>query len=231
MLGDAKTRPAAENQLQDWLRALLSQKRFEDMEQLATAGLFQDAASLPVAEKCQEFRVRTCLAAGKPKEALALAKGLYNLCAMRNTSRAIDLISECIYDLNKDNDPAAAVRKFKLEQIKGASTTATTQPVGANGVPFLASVTIDPRLYESAIASTTLKDDAFAALMAQGNLLLLADRPAEARKAFEKARALSTEKTLVPATEGIARSIRAQDGCVGRANAWVLSLRQQDSGQ
>ncbi len=38
------------------------------------------------------------------------------------------------------------------------------------------------------------------------------------------------EKELVEATANVARGIRAEDGNVGRANAWILSARQQATG-
>jgi hypothetical protein len=57
-----------------------------------------------------------------------------------------------------------------------------------------------------------------------GDLLLLADRPKEARAAFEKAYTLASDKDLATASESIARCMRAEDGSIGRANAWVLSI-------
>jgi hypothetical protein len=61
--------------------------------------------------------------------------------------------------------------------------------------------------------------------MGWGNLLLLSDKPKEANKAFEAAYRISPEKQLAAATEALARAMRAEDGNVERANAWVLSLR------
>jgi hypothetical protein len=62
-------------------------------------------------------------------------------------------------------------------------------------------------------------------MLGKGNLLLLAGKPAEAKKVFDKAYTLASDKNLAAATESVARAIRAEDSAVGRANAWILSLR------
>jgi hypothetical protein len=92
------------------------------------------------------------------------------------------------------------------------------------GENILKSIKIDASPYEEVLArlpnSTSFRD-----LMARGNLLLLADRPSDALASFELAYDLAKHKDLAVATEGIARAIRAQDGSVGRANAYVVSLQ------
>jgi tetratricopeptide (TPR) repeat protein len=219
LLTDSKSGKAAVESFPTWAKALMAQKRFDDVEDLAVNCISARPDLLDFVETCQEARVRAKLAAGKPQEALARAKALYNVCAMPNTSKAIDLISECIYDLNKDADPAAAVRKFKLEQIKGAS--ATTRPAAG----LLADVQIDHKAFERAVEKIELTDNGWPAMFGRGNLLLLAGRPADARRIFDKAYALASDKNLAAAAESIARTIRAEDGTVGRANAWIMSLR------
>lgn len=231
MLGDANRGTKATDQLPNWLKLLLGQKRFDEVEEIALAGILTHPDSLAMVERCQEFRVRASLAGGKPKEALALAKGLYNVSSMPGTSHAIDLVSECLYDLNKDAGPAAIVKKYKLQQIHGAAMPANGQPAADVEKLLLADVRVDPKAYQEAIAAADLSEDGFIGLMTKGNLLLLADQPKDAKKVFEKAYALATDKSLALATEGMARAMRAEDGTVGRANAWVLSLRPQDAGQ
>lgn len=231
MLGDPKNSKKAADETLDWLKILLSQRRVDEIEELAIAAICAQADSTVFVEKCQELRVRAKLIDGKPQDALVLAKSLYNVCAMPNTSHAIDVICECIYDSNKDSNPIAAIKQFKLQQLRGASISAgaATQPSEADAKGFIAQIKIDPKDYENGLESANLKDDGFAALMAKGNLLLLSDRAKEAREVFEKAFALASDKNLAPAAESIARAMRAEDGCVGRANAWILSLRPQES--
>ena len=231
MLGDDKSSKSAAEELPNWLKVLLAQKRLNEIEQLALAGIAAQPASLPIIENCQKYRIRVHLVSGKTNEALALAKGLYNVCAMSSTSRAIDLIGECLYEANKDNDPAGVVKEYKLHQIHGAALTTTGQAAIDPRKSVLSEVHVDAKPYAKAIADCELNVDGFTALLAKGNLLLLADQPAEAKKAFEKIYALAADKNLAVATEANARAMRAEDGTVGRANAWILSLRPQESGQ
>ncbi len=229
LLGDIKTSKKAADEAVDWLKILLAQRRIDEIDELALAAICAQAESTNFVEKCQELRIRAKLVDGKPQEALVLAKGLYNVCAMPNTGHAIDVISECLYDANKDNNPVAAIKQFKMQQLRGASISAATQPSEIDAKNVISQIKVDPKDYESGLETADLKDDGFAALMAKGNLLLLSDRAKDARAIFEKAFALASDKNLAPAAESIARAMRAEDGCVGRANAWILSLRPQES--
>ncbi len=231
MLDDEKSSKSAAEELPIWLKTLLSQKRLDEVEELASAAIASQPTSLPLVENCQKLRVRACLVAGKPKDALALAKGLYNVCAMANTAQAIDVICECLYDVNKDNDPAAVVKNYKLQQIHGAAPVENTAAATPTEKSMLADVKVDAKVYEKAIETCELNADGFAGLIGKGNLYLLADQPKEAKKAFEKAYTLAADKNLGPASEAVARAMRAEDGTVGRANAWILALRPSEGGQ
>lgn len=230
LLADEKNGKKGLDELSNWLKLLRAQKRYDEVETVAFLGICAQAASLPDVQKYQEARVRANLAAGRPKEALALAKGYYNVCAMPDTSHAIELLSECLYDVNADHEPAAIVKKLRQQQLQGASISAT-QPSPGQEPLILSAIRIDPKPYEQALASIELDDSGFATLLAKGNLLLLADRPKEAKKFFDKAYALATDRNLVLATESVARAMRAEDGTVGRANNWILSLRPEEGGQ
>jgi len=102
-----------------------------------------------------------------------------------------------------------------------APTMSVEDDLGEN---ILKSIQVDPTPYEQALHrlsnSTSFRD-----LMARGNLLLLSDRASEALVCFELAYDLAKDKDLIVATEAIARAIRAQDGVVGRANAYIVSLQ------
>jgi hypothetical protein len=211
---------AAKNELPNWIKILNSQRRVDEVEELALAAICANAGEVKFIEQCQEYRIRAKLIAGKPKEALALARGYYNVCAMPNTSRAIELACECLYDLNKDKDPGAVVKRFKLQQVVGASG-----PLPAGETAMLLEAEIDPKPYKSGIETAELDVNGFTGLTAKGNLLLLAGQIKEAEAVFDKAYSLASEKNLAVATEGKARVMRARDGTVFNANTWILSLR------
>ena len=231
MLGDEKDAKKAADEAPKWLKSLLSQKRLDKVEELALAAIVAQPTSLSLIEKCQEFRIRATLVSGKPKEALALAKGLYNVCSMPSTSHAIDLISECIYDLNKDGNPVEAVKKYKLQQIRGAWPPTAAQKTAEPETSMVAEIQVDDKAYRDAIVACDLNADGFTGLLAKGNLLLLAGQSKEAKKVLEKAYSLAPDKSLAVATDAFARAMRAEDGTVGRANAWILSLRPEEAGQ
>jgi tetratricopeptide (TPR) repeat protein len=220
-LTDAKNSQRAIERLPGWLHTLISEKRFDEVEQFTLAIINAHPTDLHLIELCQQMRIRAKLLQNKPQEALQLAKGLYNVCAMPNTSKAIEFISECLYDISSDHDPAGAVKRFKLEQIQGA---AATQP-SDSGANTLSRIQIDPKQYAPGLESANLVEDGWSAAMGLGNLLLLSGRPKQATSEFQKAYALASDNNLAAATEAVARAMRAEDGTVGRANAWILSLR------
>jgi len=172
-----------------------------------------------------DVRARAFLAEGKPSEALAAAKSCFNVTWLSLTPRAIDLVCDCLVAANPD-DPDIA-RRFRAQQIAGATTQPTTAPSEDSdlGAPILATIKVDSSPFDAAIDK--IKGLSYAQLTMKGNLLLVADRPREARKVFEQALRLAHgNKQLTAAVESVARSIRAEAGCVGPANAYIESLRQ-----
>ena len=228
---DQKEVDAAVEDLQDMLveRPGLLGSRL--IEALAKAGRFQTLAEM--AEKCAiaraddteavasltAARVRAFAGMKKYEEALAAAKAFYNVAPMKNTPRAIEMLAVRLRDARRDSDPTI-VERFQLEQAAGAADA--TQP--AAGV--LASIKIDPSPWLAGLKARKAKNPV-ADAMAEGNLMLLADRPEAARKAFITARDLSQGRPRNLAIEGIARSIRAADGATGRANAFMQSAAKK----
>jgi hypothetical protein len=208
---------AMENQ---WVPALLRAKRYDDAAEIALSAVLVQPQN---PEGLWRLRVKALLGADKPQEALVTAKGLYNVCSMRSTSQAIATLAE-VLAVAYPNDPGI-VRRFKLEQADGAAaqpSTSTTQP------SVLSQIRVDPKPFEEAIAAFARRG-AYSDLRAQGNLLLLANKPKEAAAVFKLAYPMAPDvgNHLALATESLARAMRAEDGAVGRANAWVLSLRPE----
>ena len=221
-----------------WSGVLDRNKRYAEIEEFAGRAILTDASKTAMVEKLQQLRVKALLDADKPQDALAQAKALYNVATMKGTADAVKLVAQCLAVANPGN--RVVTDKFKQEQIEGAKVgderklkleignlgeakdgkkEAVTVPASS----VLAGIKVDGKAYDSKIRTLVAED--YKTLAARGNLLLLADRPAEAKDDFERAYALSEDKDLVDATESLARCMKAQDGTVGRANAWVLSLR------
>jgi tetratricopeptide (TPR) repeat protein len=201
-----------------WLKAMMAGGRYDDAAELALKGILIQPQSTQGVPALQEFRVRALLAAGKKQEALSNAKSLFNVAPMDRTADAMLLVAECV----RAADPELADR-FREEEIAGAAT----QPVGAGPTTkvsvVLAGIKVDARPYEEAIGRQTQEE--YYSFVGLGNLLLLADKPREARAAFERAYAVAAERDLPAATGNIAKAMKAEDGTIGRANGWILSLR------
>lgn len=209
-----------------WPDELLKQKRYAEVVEITGPAVAAVNYRLDIAEDLQICKIKALLALGKNDVALGEAKSLYNVCAMKNAARAIVLVCDCLKAARPNG--ADLVRQFRLEQVQlpDAAADGDAKPApAAGGRPgtVLSGVKVDGVAYLEAIDRET--GDKFGSLWTWGNLLLMADKPAEAQKVFESAYRMASEKELGQATEALARAMRAQDGSVARANAWLLSLR------
>jgi hypothetical protein len=148
---------------------------------------------------------------------------------MADTADAIYAIGQCLRAAHP-NDPDVA-KRFTEEQTGGALVRGA-HPTGEGKIvksATLAGIKVDAKPYEEAIANLEQsRYPSYKSHAALGNLLLLADRPAEAKTAFETAYSLAKETNLAVATENLARAMKAEDGTIGRANSWVLSIRPRE---
>jgi tetratricopeptide (TPR) repeat protein len=212
-----------------WLAGLMKAGRYDEVARLSLEATVTLPWNVSVVEYLQTYRVRALLKMGKPQEALAAAKGLFNVCRMKSTASVLELHVDCLKAAYPSD--AAIIDRFRSEQTAGSVLPAGRDPAQITSQPpavgsqssVLAGIKVDGSAYEAAIQQYAGED--YGGLVSRGNLLLLADRPKEARAAFEKAYALASDKDLATATESIARCMRAEDGTIGRANAWLLSLR------
>jgi hypothetical protein len=90
---------------------------------------------------------------------------------------------------------------------------------------LLKSIVTGPSVYKAAVEQP-ISDagDPYNNLMGRGNLLLLTGRPSEARQCFLLAGQtppLMKGKKLFAAVEGVARTIKAECGVIGPANAFT----------
>lgn len=211
-----------------WCKQLLDGKQYAALDELAEVAMLAQPSEPWLIDQMMQQRVRAALNDGKPQQAMVLAKQYYNACQMGNTGGAMALVAEC---LNTPPVPAnARMAQFRDEQLAGAATqsygkdsTAIYSAKPAVTSPTLAAIQVDGRQYIEKARSITAED--YAALTARANLYLLADRPADALLYAERAYSMAAEGALPQATDTIARCMKAADGTIGRANAWLLSIR------
>lgn len=206
-----------------WTTALLKSKRYIDAENLALQGILTAPMDSKQVAMLQKTRAQAFLASGKYDLAMAAAKAYYNVCGMAETEGAIDLVSLTL--INARPDDKGIARRFMAQQIAAATTQPATMPADA-GNNILKTITVDAKPFEEALKKFDFDD--YQNLIAKGNLLLLGDRPKEARECFETAHDLAKGASQLSAvTEAIARAIRAEAGAIGPANSYILTQQGQ----
>jgi len=208
--------------------ALLEAQRFEECLDICRLAINYMAGTTEFVEQLQEYRIEALLALGRHDDALANAKVLYNVASMKGTARAMRVFCQCL-ELARPDDKGI-IDRFKAEQIAGAKQTLVAQPRQPGTVLGSIRLSIaDSRLYEDRIAKNRQASvDDMSWRSGLGNGLLLEDRPDEALQVMEElCQATTKGENLKHAIENVARAIKAQDGAIGRANAYIMHNRSQ----
>jgi hypothetical protein len=209
-----------------WLPALVKANDHQEVAELAFLGIL----SRPGPEAMStllEFRVNALLALQKNDDALQAAKSYYNACDIKYTAKAVDMVALALARAHPED--LEIVRRFRSEQAAAAKapSPASGQAAPATASPMLLAVKIDEVPYKEALQKLSFKTR-FSDRVGYGNLLLAADKGQDAEKVFrELFQMAATQGDLTTAAEGIAKSLRAQDGNVARANAWLIAFQQQ----
>ncbi len=231
----------------EWMKQLAAVGDPQDIADVALAGELALPTSFSRLEYLQTQRVKALLALNRPQEALSAARSLYDVSSMRNMHDALLVIAEALRAAHPND--ADIYNRFVNEQIEGAkageasavgsnesavgsgqTATSSVESSAAQPAPatrpaetILSAITVDPTPYEAAMK--WYEGEEYRDLASRGNLLMLAGKPDEAKPLFERAYTVAEDWALPDATENLARVMKAQDGTVGRANAFVLSLR------
>lgn len=209
-----------------WLPSLMAKKRYQEVAELALTGMVARPEQ-KFLDRLPPLRAKALNALDKPDDALQAALVYYNVCSMKETPAAIDLLEVCLIKAHPE-DPAYG-RRFRSEQLLLAGNTGAGTNEAGGKRSMLKGLPIDPAPFTAAVERWKEKASSGKAsdISSYANLLLTADRAAEAEKCFRTLFEIAgTQEELDIATEGIARSIRAQDGDVARANAWLRSLEE-----
>jgi len=213
------------------LPELLKLKRYDLVAHLSLEAVLAVPGELNRLEYFQTARVKALAALGKTSEALSAAKSLYNVSGMGYMRQALLVVADAVAASNRND--AALYQQFAREQADGAmmpTGEAATSPTTRGSSPkpplLLSNVKVDGAPYQRAFDREAGSD--FGSLTATGNLFLLCDRAEDARRMFERAYMIAPEDRLAYATENLARAMKARDGTVGRANAFVLSVRPKE---
>jgi hypothetical protein len=218
--------------LPKWGEPLLAAKFYTDAKQLAELIVLRRALDPGAFEAAQKYWVTACIrqaTAQTPpskaawREALPHAKGYYNAAALPNSAEAANLLAQVLAQV-KDTATAAA---FLNQQATADASSPTSRPS-----EILKSIQCDKTHFDFAIqflkGRVGASGESYSSLMSRGDYYLVDDQPAEARKCFEGACRVAgnNAKQVREAVEGVARAMRAQDGNVAHANAFIESLRE-----
>jgi hypothetical protein len=215
----AKTDPKAlAVSLPQWVTPLLSDKAYQDVDQLTLSAILARSFDPVTVAAAQHARVLALIAQENYVQALIQAKSYYNVALLSHTGEAVNLLVQI---LRKTNGVSIA-NEFEIDQRQGTDHS-----------QVLRTIQIDPKPYTRALQALEKRRDgkggySHSSLMAQANLLLISDHLDEAKSRFQTA--IKTEhnanKNLRQAVEGLAEVIRAQDDNVADANAFIVSLRE-----
>ncbi len=180
----------------------------------------------PFVQAKQRDKSKQLMAAGRYESALEAAKSYYYVAELSKTADAVKLIATI---LGRERGKATA-NEFRREQGILTNATNRTETVFLSRF-ILSTLKIEPSIYESKIRELQNDPEDFNSMLACGNLLLLSGSPSDARLCFEFALQIADgeqpdrpQKT-VAALEGIARTIRDEDGCARRADGFIRSLQ------
>jgi tetratricopeptide (TPR) repeat protein len=187
-------------------------------------------------------RAKALLAAKNYQEALPAAKSYYNVCLIKTTPKAIELVAQALAAAHPD-DPGLP-RRFKLQQLAGgtvlrfgdalvpavsagsgakaAETAAATGDISL-GEDVLRSIQVDGSIYDG--EGFELERNPDAQWLGKANMLLMQDKPEEALAIFERLTKASNVNFSGLAKTGLARAIKASDGNLTKANEYLGTLQ------
>jgi len=202
----------------NWLRALARDGDYKAVVAIVGEAIVDNPGSTAFIDKWQADRIQALLAMDRTNAALRNAKSLFNFATIQDTPMAIVLVNECL--LAQKPDGSTLAREFRQEQFMGS------QPPGPGQKPkkcmVLQGITVNAKPYSACIRR--IAGVGLPALIAKGDLWLLADHPNRAMKCFKQAYEIAVPKQLPMVCDRIVAGIRAKYGTIGPANAWLKSI-------
>ena len=161
--------------------------------------------------------------------ALGAAATAYRVATADDVGRAVEAVSRALEMRGEEGRVLA--RRWRLEQLTGtgvvAGGSAKPQAVGAVGAVGL-GLPVDPRAAAFAAAAKERGGGSYEDLTMRATLLLLAgevEGQHGAWSAAQRAYEVAPEERLAEATALVARAMRAREGSVAGANAWLARVR------
>ena len=166
---------------------------------------------------CQKARVEALLALNQNQAALRNAKSLFYECPLGQTRTALLLLQKCLQRVYPQGHKLISL--FISEQMAGAAKPGVSCMV-------LSLIQINAKPYDT--EKNNLHGTTQWALVAKSNMLLMAGRAKRALRQMKLAEALDgNPKTYLADSANVARTLKAVDGTVYRANHHMLTAARR----
>jgi hypothetical protein len=202
------------------LATLINQGHCQEAADLATLGICWNLNDLSSIQQLLQFRILALAKAKQPIAALGAAKALFNVCSLHDTEPMLLILAQAI-NVAHPTDPNAAQPLVDSEMAGAVVEDENTAMVSAVERALPADPAFKSRADARRPGSYLIPSDEWGAINSQVNLLLLADEPAEAVKVLHAVRKTNHSVNPRDIDEALARAIRAEDGTIGRANAFI----------
>jgi hypothetical protein len=191
------------------MKTLLDSRRFAEIQELSEFLILRQPANTDDVTYLMRSRIQAELKMGKTSDALGDAKRLYNVAPMPDMADAMKMVAQCLA-AEHPND-LQLMKDFRSEQVAGYLNPGKKSAV-------LPAIVVSPQPYLDAIQHGSNSSSA----AGEGNLLLLADKPSAACALFERAaHSARGERNHLENLAALARAMKAADGTIGAANAYL----------
>jgi tetratricopeptide (TPR) repeat protein len=182
--------------------------------------------SVSFIENRERDNAKLLLQQGQFESALSAAKAYYNIAELSKTQDAIKLMNTI---LTKARGRTVAAQ-WRREQ-NPVSNAGPNRAASVSRDPIYQTIKVNSAPFDAAIRQLEMAPEDYSSTISCGNLLLLMGKPAQAKSCFEcalqiaNAEAIENPQRTSAALEGIARSLRDEDGSARRADQFICSLR------
>ena len=200
-----------------WPQALLKGRHYRMVLALTLQAILKAPENAGIVGAALRWRMQALLRLHHPRQALAAARGYFDVCDTAQTELALLLIARCLDAAYSDRPQL--VQAFVRQQRAGAQPPEPgAQP---RTCPILLNIRINPVPFAACLRKNSRFDDPLS-MQARANLLLVLGQGAAALRVFQRLR--DSYGTYPQYAENIAQALKTRDGTIGSANAWILSL-------
>jgi hypothetical protein len=198
-----------------WLQQLIDGGHADWAADLADRAALTGAMDVWRCDEWLNWEIKAALLAHDAARALRAAKSLFNVCPMQNTQQTLRMLALALGARGTAEN--GTVQQLIDEELDGAQRAGNLGVAAEDPRPrnVITAIHIDPQRF--LVAAARLNDDDPSDLLAHVNLLLMADEPEEAERVAQRLRPTDADGPTV-VREMRARTARAWDGTIGRAN-------------